>query len=316
MAATDGQPMVTCSAPGKIILFGEHAVVFGEPALAVAINLRTITRADPAKDWSVNGLPLQDPHCKYIRNAVARSGTIGPLGLSVQSTIPEGSGMGSSAAVTVATLGALHVSSHPAEPGLIASEAFDVEHNVQGRASPIDTSTSTHGHAVLVLKKRGSGFLWQLQKGDRQWFLHHRDVPPMTFVVGNTGLEAATGPLVEKVRAFCEKNNEGRKMIAEIGQITLDGTEAIREKDWAAVGSLMDRNHRLLNALGVGHEKLDRLVAAARPFSYGAKLTGAGGGGSMIALTDKPDEAALAIESAGGRAFKILTGQRGMEVLS
>jgi len=306
--------MAVCSAPGKIILFGEHAVVFGEPALAVAIDLRTTARADSAKQWSINGVPLHDPHYKYVRNAVERSGTVGPLSMTIRSAIPEGSGMGSSAAVTVAALGALHESSHPAEPDLIASEAFDVEHNVQGRASPIDTSTSTHGHAVLVLKKRSSGFLWRLQKGERQWFLHHRDVPPMTFVVGHTGIEAATGPLVEKVRAFCDKDAEGRKMVAEIGQITLEGTEAIREKDWVAVGGLMDRNQKLLNALGVGHEKLDQFIAAVRPFSYGAKLTGAGGGGSMIALTDRPDEVARAIETAGGRAFKVLTGQRGMEV--
>jgi mevalonate kinase len=308
--------MAVCSAPGKVILFGEHAVVFGEPALAVAIDLRTTAQADPGKAWSVNGLPLHDPHYKYVRNAVERSGTIGPLSMTIRSMIPEGSGMGSSAAVTVATLGALHESGHPAEPGLIASEAFDVEHNVQGRASPIDTSTSTHGHAVLVLKNRGPGFLWRLQKGERQWYLHHRDIPPMTFVVGHTGIEAATGPLVEKVRTFCEKNAEGRNMIVEVGQITLDGTEAMRKKDWVAVGSLMNRNHELLNALGVGHEKLDKLVAAASPFSFGAKLTGAGGGGSMIALTDKPDEVARAIEAAGGRAFKVMTCQRGMEVMS
>lgn len=307
--------MTTASAPGKIILFGEHAVVFGEPALAVAISLRTTARASPAERWSVNGRFLDDSHFKYVKSAIERSGTIGPLKLIVESTIPEGSGMGSSAAVTVASLGVLHTSSHAAEPELIASEAFDVEHVVQGRASPIDTSTSTHGHAVLVLKKKGPDFLWRLQKGERKWFLHHRDVPPMTFVVGHTGIEAATGPLVDNVREFCERSAEARKMISEIGEITLSGAEAIKEKDWVAVGELMNRNHKLLNALGVGHEMLDRLVDAAMPFSYGAKLTGAGGGGSMIALTDKPDETAEAIESAGGRAFKVLTGQRGMEVM-
>ena len=306
--------MVACSAPGKIILFGEHAVVFGEPALAVAIDLRTTARAIPAEQWAVNGRPITDPHFKYVKSAVERSGTIGPLSITIKSAIPEGSGMGSSAAVTVAALCALHTSSHIAEPERIALEAFDVEHNVQGRASPIDTSTSTHGHAVLVLGKKGPGFLWRLQKGERQWYLHHRDIPRMTFVVGHTGIEAPTGPLVEKVRAFCERSAEARRMIAEIGQIALDGADAIQGKDWSAVGDLMNRNHELLNALGVGHEMLDRLVAAARPFSHGAKLTGAGGGGSMIALTDRPDEVAHAIEAVGARAFRVMTGQRGMEV--
>ena len=307
--------MVACSAPGKIILFGEHAVVFGEPALAVAIDLRTTVRAVPANAWSVNGASLGDPHYKYVRIAVERSGTIGPLSMTIQSAIPEGSGMGSSAAVTVASLGALHTTAHRIEPERVASEAFDVEHNVQGRASPIDTSTSAHGHAVLVLKRKADGFLWQLQRGDRHWFLHHRDVPKMTFVVGHTGIEAATGPLVAKVKEYADRSAEARRMIAEIGQITLDGADAIRRKDWEKVGRLMDRNHELLNSLGVGHEFLDRLVAAARPLSYGAKLTGAGGGGSMIALTDKADEVSAAIEATGGRAFKVVTGQPGLEVL-
>jgi len=306
--------MAVCSAPGKVILFGEHAVVFGEPALAVAIDLRTEVTVTPASEWSVDRGSIDDVHHKYVRMAVEASGTKGPLRIAIKSGIPECSGMGSSAAVTVASLGAMHAVRGGVKPEIVAKEAFDVEHSVQGRASPIDTSTSTHGHAVLVLKERGTDFLWRMQRGDRQWYLHHRDIPPMTFVVGHTGVEAATGPLVEKVKAFSDRSAEARKMIADIGQITLDGAEAMRDKDWAAVGSLMNRNHKLLNALGVGHEKLDGLVAAARPFSYGAKLTGAGGGGSMIALTDKPDEVARAIEAARGKAFKVLTGQRGMEV--
>jgi mevalonate kinase len=308
--------MAVCSAPGKVILFGEHAVVFGEPALAVAIDLRTEVTVAPASEWSVDRGSVDDAHHKYVRMAVEASGTKGPLRIAIKSGIPESSGMGSSAAVTVASLGAMHAVRGGVKPEIVAKEAFDVEHSVQGRASPIDTSTSTHGHAVLVLKERGTDFLWRMQRGDRQWYLHHRDIPPMTFVVGHTGVEAATGPLVEKVKAFSDRSAEARKMIADIGQITLDGAEAIRDKDWAAVGTLMDRNHKLLNALGVGHDKLDELIAAAKPFSYGAKLTGAGGGGSMIALTDKPDEVARAIEAARGRAFKVLTGQRGMEVTS
>ena len=77
----------------------------------------------------------------------------------------------------------------------------------------------------------------------------------------------------------------------------------ISKSDLAEAGRLMDRNHVLLNELGVGHPTLDRLVAAARPHAHGAKLTGAGGGGSMVAISEEPEKAAQAIRKAGGKAF-------------
>ena len=100
--------MPSCSAPGKVILFWEHAVVFGEPALAVAINLRTKVSVAPNKDWAVNRGRLEDARQKYVRAAIDIVREKGPLRICIDSAIPEGSGMGSSAAVTVATLGALH----------------------------------------------------------------------------------------------------------------------------------------------------------------------------------------------------------------
>jgi mevalonate kinase len=93
--------------------------------------------------------------------------------------------------------------------------------------------------------------------------------------------------------------------VHEIGQITLEGLAALQRSDLVAAGTLMDRNHALLNALGVGHPLLDKFVAAARKHSYGAKLTGAGGGGSMFALTDQPEKTLAAIREAGGRAFLV-----------
>ena len=88
--------------------------------------------------------------------------------------------------------------------------------------------------------------------------------------------------------------------------------KALQQKDLVSVGHLMDRNHALLTELGVGHPALDRLVSAARPSSYGAKLTGAGGGGSMFALTDRPSKTAEAIRSAGGKAFVVQADSRGV----
>src|SRR2546428_1634506 len=110
--------------------------------------------------------------------------------------IPLGCGLGSSAAVTVATLGALAALEGPVDVEAIARAAFEVEHAVQGRASPIDTSTASHGAAVLVRREAGDGLLWAIEKEGRRWALHNAALPATQFVVGNTPITAATGPLV------------------------------------------------------------------------------------------------------------------------
>jgi len=301
------------SAPGKLILYGEHAVVFGEPALATAIDLRTEVYARFHDEWLVDGTSLADSKYAYVRRAVENSWDGPPLWLEIRSMIPLGCGLGSSAAVTVATLGALAALKGQVDVGAIARAAFEVEHGVQGRASPIDTSTACHGSAVLVRREAAEGFIWAIEKGDRRWFLHHASLPPTTFVVGNTGIPAATGPLVAAVKERVERDPRVAAAVKEIGEITVDGLRALQRGDLVQAGELMDRNQTLLNLLGVGHPLLDKFIAAARPHAFGAKLTGAGGGGSMFALTDEPEAVRTAIEGAGGKAFLVATEPKGLE---
>ena len=198
-------------------------------------------------------------------------------------------------------------------PESVARAAFEVEHAVQGRASPIDTTTSVHGAAVLVRPVAGDHLLWTIEKGDRRWSLHHASLPKARLVVGNTGIAAATGPLVAGVKSRVERDPRAAAAIAEIGEITLDGLRALQRADLVRAGELMDRDHELLNLLGVGHPLLDKFVEVARRHAYGAKLTGAGGGGSMFALTDEPEEVRAAIEAVGGSAFLVETEPRGLE---
>lgn len=303
---------VPASAPGKLILFGEHAVVFGEPALCTAVNLRTEVFARPHTEWLADGASLDDAKYRYVRTACRHAWADGPLWFEIRSMIPTGAGLGSSAAVTVATLGALQVLQDRFDPPAIAREAFEVEHEVQGRASPIDTSTSTAGGGVLVRPEEGEDLLWTIRKDTRRWSLHRCALPDLTFVIGNTGISAATGPLVAGVKERVDASPKAAAMVHEIGQITLSGLVALQRKDLVSAGQLMDRDHELLNALGVGHPLLERLVAAARKHSYGAKLTGAGGGGSMVALTDQPEKTAEAIRGAGGKAFLVHTDPVGV----
>src|SRR3989441_5726043 len=164
--------MARASAPGKLILFGEHAVVFGEPALATAIDLRTEVYARFHDGWLVDGASIEDTKYAYVRRAVETAWEGPPLWIEIRSMIPLGCGLGSSAAVTVATLGALAALKGPVVVEAVARAAFEVEHAVQGRASPIDTSTASHGAAVLVRREAGDGFLWGVGEGGSRWALH------------------------------------------------------------------------------------------------------------------------------------------------
>jgi mevalonate kinase len=301
------------SAPGKIILLGEHAVVYGKPAISMAIGLRLRLSARRSDALTLNGNLLSARYHTYLSNVVHRNWAGGGLAIETDSTLPSGSGLGSSAAVTVSALHAVkQLTGGPISEEALAREAFAVESEAQGRASPIDTSTVTHGRALFIDSTPGEGLLWRFENEGREWNVHECPVPEMTFVIGYTRISAPTAPLVAKVRRYYEKSGFAREIVDEIAETTLDGREMLRRADLESLGRLMTRDHRLLTILGVSCPQLDKLVAASLPHSYGAKLTGAGGGGSMIALTDEPQKVAAAIEERGGTAFIVGTSVPGV----
>jgi len=308
--------MTRCSAPGKIILFGEHAVVFGEPALALAIDLRISSSVTKSDSYRVNGHPMRKKHHAYVSASLDEAWNGPPVNVDTESRIPSGSGLGSSAAVTVSCVGAMLAEKARFDPESVAKKAYAVENKVQGRASPIDTSTSTHGQGILVSPDKSDGFLWQVERGDTKWNVHHCEVPKLEFVVGYTGIHAATGPLVAKVKKLVESDTDAAKRVRRIGEIVAEGVAALRKNDKERLGALMDENHAALNSLGVGHPALEKLVDACRGISYGAKLTGAGGGGSMIVLTDDVDKVAKAIAKAGGDPIVAEVGCEGVRIES
>jgi len=297
-----------------MILLGEHAVVYGKPALALAIDLRITSAVRTSNQYSVNGHPMKKKHHAYISAALDEAWDGPPVNVDTDSEIPSGSGLGSSAAVTVSCVAAMTCVKGRIDPEKVARKSFEVETRVQGMASPTDTSTSTHGHGVLIAPTKLDNHLWTIEKGERVWNMHHCEVPSLEFVVGHTGIHAATGPLVAKVRKLVDSNDDARRAVDRIGEVVLDGVDAIKKNDKKRVGALMDEDHSLLNQLGVGHPMLDKLVAACREHAYGAKLTGAGGGGSMIALTDETAAVAKAISAAGGTPIVVEVGCEGVRV--
>ncbi|MCQ8903468.1 MAG: mevalonate kinase [Methanothrix sp.] len=319
--------MTAASAPGKVILFGEHAVVSGAPALGTAIDLRARVSVEdlPGKtEIDIQGLGLRlsgfsidsdgrvvslgsseesVAAARYV-SAVVRALGVRDVRISVSSDIPVASGLGSSAAIVVATLAAL--SRHMGidmDVRRIAAEAHRIEKMVQrGLGSPMDTALAAYGGYVL------------LSDGIAQV-----DLPPLDLVVGCTSVPHDTRAEVARVQELKSRYPEIVDPIFKaIGVISRKAVPCIKNMELEELGTLMNINHGLLEAIGVGTRELSELVYAARGAgsALGAKLTGAGGGGCMIALPREgtSQKTITAISQARGRAFVVRTGCDGVTV--
>ena len=157
-----------------------------------------------------------------------------------------------------------------------------------------------------------------MPEGERFWHIHelNLDKKPddVYLVIGNTGISAPTSKQVAKVANMLQKNPSRIEEIETIGKIARRGIEALRNGDYEAVGRTMSENQIMLKSIGVSSPELDNLIKAAAPTSLGAKLTGAGGGGCMVALTKNPKLTSDAIELAGGRTLISKLGSPGMKI--
>jgi mevalonate kinase len=277
--------LATWSAPGKVFLFGEHAVVYGKPGIAMAIKPRVFVTVRNTKRATRAKSP-------YIDSCFEAMGVVGSV--YINSQIPSSSGLGSSAAVTVATLAAINDEfALKKTREEIADLAFGIEKTVQkGRASPTDTTVSTYGGIVLI-----SG-------GSR------RRLPPqnMHLVIGDSLVSHNTSKMVEQVAEFKKKHPEIVDPVLDAIQgVSLSAIHQLHNP--RELGRYMNMNHALLEVLGVGHPQLGKLVLASRSAgAFGAKITGAGGGGSMIALCPKQLKHRVAQAIEGCEARAIVTG--------
>ena len=191
-----------------------------------------------------------------------------------------------------------------------------------GRASPMDSSTCSHGHIVVLSDRIEDGIEWQYSRklitpeGEREWQIHTVKPPEndVFLVIGNTGIHAPTSKQVEKVASMLKNNPERMKEIETIGLISRRGIKSLLNGDYESVGRAMSENQLMLQSIGVSSPELESLIQAAAPSSLGAKLTGAGGGGCMVALTRNPKKTSEAIEMAGGRTIISSFGASGLMI--
>lgn len=310
---------VVARAPGKCILFGEHAVVRGQPEVLLALDVYTQVAVQPSNEWRLNGHPESAASHRYLQAALRELWTDGsPLDVTVVSRIPRGSGMGSSAAFVTALAAAIGAAQGGVRRATLAQRAFSIELAAQGVGSPGDTSASVAG-GYLTLNTDVSVMgepLWTVAADTRQWTVRRIRDPGWVWVVAFSGLPKDTGA---KVRAVGERfeSPEGPDLLHRFAGVATDGLRAMSREDAAETGALLNQNQELLRSVGVSHPRLEALLEAARPAALGAKITGAGGGGSIVALPKPGQETDLVrrLARAGAVPFVTQPSVRGVELV-
>jgi mevalonate kinase len=292
---------IRSSAPGKVILFGEHAVVYGQPAIAVPVtqvkatatveaapsgNGLTIVASDLDERFTLARAPQDDPLAAAAQVTLAHLSTSEPDAiLTIQSAIPIASGMGSGAAVSTALICALaKFLGRPLEPNQVSELVYEVEKIHHGTPSGIDNTVVAYEKPIYFVREKP---VERLAVGE-----------PFTLLIADTGKPSPTGKIVGRVRRNREREPAHYDaLFDQIGDIANEARGAIENGDVEELGPLMDENHELLIELGVSSSLLDDLVETARlTGALGAKLSGAGQGGNMIALVE--DDFAVEVAEA------------------
>lgn len=316
------------SAFGKAILFGEHAVVYGYPALAGAIDCRVdaafaaqaqtgaMRLRVPAWNLDIDttgGHPVAEA-VRAVLSGLSRERhdghgpdnqpgnqpsnqpdlSIDDRDIAIDTALPAAAGLGSSAALAVALTRLLSTVTHEHRPPLAASDIERVANRAEccfhANPSGVDVALATRGGIGIFVRGRG---------------LRPIDASPIHLAVGNSNQQRRTADMVGRVAdARAERPALTNQLLDTLGRNTEDGRAALERGDLEALGALMTRTHHTLAALGVSTAVLDALVAdAIDAGALGAKLTGAGGGGVVIAATRDHAEATRVVRTWRDRGF-------------
>lgn len=313
------------SAPAKIILFGEHFVVYGNPAILASIDRRITVSTKKGKEGKVmiksdiaagefegstfrlvegvNARTVLDPLYFAAKHALEARKQRAGLEITIKSDIPYGVGLGSSAASLVATIAAVESLLGRPDKRKICESAIEAERIIHKNSSGADCYVSTFGG--LIHYSRGGGF----KKIDSKIKL--------PLVIGDTGIKHNTGELVSSVRKLKEANQMAfGGLMSQAKDICSQALKALGSGNIDYLGMLMNESQLLLERLGVSHEKADDLIGVARRSgALGAKMTGAGGGGAIIALASSKEEGervAAGIKAAGFAAYEVEIDPKGL----
>lgn len=309
--------MITATAPGKIILVGEHAVVYGRPAIAAPV-WQTVATATIQPNGAGAGCTIHATDID-LRFRLAEAGDDEPLAvvarlalaqlslerepdwhIELHSEIPIASGLGSGAALSTALVRALFAQQGRAtDPAVISALVYESERFYHGTPSGIDNTVVAYGQPI-----------WFVRGAVVQAF---NPAKPLTIAIADSGIRSPTKETVGDVRQAWQREPARYEAIFDaIAAVVARARQAMEAGDLAALGGCFDENHALLEALGVSSAPLQKLIDAARQSgALGAKLSGGGRGGNVIALVEDGSIAAIGDALHGAGARRVIVTQIG-----
>ena len=278
------------SAPGKVILFGEHFVVYGIKSILCSINKRVTVTAEKTKERKILieseiGKLVLEPNESiskinsplkpfyYLANRALKEENEG-LKIQIESEIPLGAGLGSSSACCVAGAAAIFNLFGKISKKEIVELAIEAEKTIYQNTSGADCTVSTYGGLMEYDKNNG--------------FRKIEDEPNFQLVIANSDIEHSTESMVSKVKEFENQNKDKFYELSSLeSTLVNDVLKLIKENKIKEIGEKVNLNQKFLEEIGISNEKLEDMIKIGQTLSYGAKITGSGGGGCIFALTNE-----------------------------
>ena len=278
------------SAPGKVILFGEHFVVYGVKAILCSINKRVTVTAEKTSERKISinseiGNLILEPNkliseinsplkpFYYLANKAIKNQDTG-IEIKINSEIPLGAGLGSSSACCVAGAAAIFRLFEDVSKEKILELAIEAERTIFENTSGADCTVCTYGGIIEYGKKQG--------------FKKIEDEPNFQLVIANSNIEHSTESMVSGVKTFVIKNKEKfSKLLNQESKLVEDVLKLLKENNPETLGEKINQNQKYLETIGISNNQLKKMIEIGQKTSFGAKITGSGGGGCIFALTNE-----------------------------
>ena len=278
------------SAPGKVILFGEHFVVYGVKAILCAVNKRVTVTAEKIKEEKISiksdigdlELELNKPISEinsplkpfyYLANKIIRNQSTG-IEIKIESDIPLGAGLGSSSACCVAGAAAISKLFSEKTKKEILELAIEAEKTIFKNTSGADCTVCTYGGIIEYEKEKD--------------FIKIKSEPNFHLIIANSNIKHSTESIVSKVKQFKNEDTERfSKLCNDESKLIEDVLQLLKENNIQKLGQKVIQNQRYLETIGISNEKLKDMIKIGQESSFGTKITGAGDGGCVFSLTDE-----------------------------